>query len=118
MVVTSLTALASGQLLCKVPGEIVEGDFNKLTRVKNYNSCLNECKNAKTCFWFTFLGDVTDADGNYDCFLFETKGTIEESCSNCFSGQKDCLVGKEQHVIPFKECSLRHQSKVWKLLAA
>ncbi len=78
-------SLGQEDLLCKVPGECFEGDFNDETLAASYTQCLIYCQDDRDCTFFTYYTDTTI------CITFSSCPEItDDDCNDCLTGEVDC----------------------------
>ncbi len=87
LVAAALPATAFAQeLQCNVPGECLLGELVGISSQESSLGCLEECKNATDCNFYTY-----HANDDF-CGLFLTCPEIsEESCPDCVSGELDLI---------------------------
>ena len=52
----------------------------------NEDECLNLCKDDSSCAWFTYFRAPSECVLYFDCPM------IDETCEDCFSGERSCIV--------------------------
>ena len=70
---------------CWIQGQCL-GQTLDLEIVDNEDVCLAKCKSKSQCKWFTFFKSVSE------CIQFRTCSTIDDTCTNCLSGERSCVV--------------------------
>jgi hypothetical protein len=68
----------------KCIGTLVQFEEN----VANKETCLKTCQETEGCKWFTY------AQSYSGCLLMADCGTLDESCTDCTSGEVKCEEGK------------------------
>ena len=68
---------------CYVNGEVF-GTFNNVHSSSSYNECLNYCQKESSCTCFTYYEDTKECVEFSNCF------SLDETCSTCLSGEKEC----------------------------
>ena len=80
----------SGESGCEIPQCWVQGQCLGQTLdleiVDNEDVCLAKCKSKSQCSWFTFFKSVSE------CILFRTCPAIDDTCIDCLSGEKNCII--------------------------
>ena len=78
----------SGESRCETPQCWVQGQCLGQTLdldiVANEDACLAWCESKSGCNWFTFFKPAAE------CILFRTCPTIDDTCSDCISGESSC----------------------------
>jgi hypothetical protein len=64
-----------------------QGNVISIEASPSKDECLQQCKDTEGCKWFTFLAKNEKKDS---CILYRNCPTIDESCSNCISGESRC----------------------------
>lgn len=82
-------------LQCWVPGSCT-GTFIFLTDEPSKERCLDACNANAESVWFTFKMDEKV------CYLFQDCAELDESCTNCVSGHKDCPYEGAPHQRPLR----------------
>ncbi len=54
-------------------------------KIPTAQDCLQLCNSTSGCRWFTFYQSVSE------CILFRNCPTIDESCEDCVSGERQCI---------------------------
>ena len=89
----------SGESRCETPQCWVQGQCLGQTLdldiVANEDACLAWCKSKSGCNWFTFFKPAAE------CILFRTSPTIDDTCSDCISGESSCAALFGPSGIPF-----------------
>jgi hypothetical protein len=62
----------------------IQGKIDNSMQVSNKEECLVFCKGDPTCTWFTYFPAAKE------CFLFSDCPTIDETCTECLSGEFSC----------------------------
>ncbi len=75
-------------LQCWIPGNC-QGILIDEGTTADGNSCLDLCKANDDCVWFTF----NPADES--CVFLEDCQEVNEDCTDCLSGQRQCSAQKE-----------------------
>ena len=71
---------------CSIPG-FCEGNLVLALDSSGKDLCITACKENSQCNWWSYNG----ADNV--CALLSTCAIIDEACTTCVSGQKDCQGG-------------------------
>jgi hypothetical protein len=66
-----------------------QGNLISIAASSSKDECLQQCKDAEGCGWFTFLAKN---EKKHSCILYRDCPAIDESCSNCISGESRCEV--------------------------
>jgi len=72
--------------ICLIQGQC-QGNVISIEASSSKDECLQQCKDTEGCKWFTFLAKNEAKDS---CILYRDCTTIDESCSNCISGESRC----------------------------
>lgn len=76
-----LSVQVSGE--CWIPGRC-QGVLTNIVQSETKEECLQNCKSASDCTWFTF-----ETSGG-TCSQFNSCPTVDDSCSTCVSGESIC----------------------------
>ena len=85
IIIGLVTSYVAGQdpIGCHVQGDIT-GIVLKSEHVVDYNECLQNCKQDPNCSVFTYDDDFKD------CAHFLNATFLDDSCTTCISGNRDC----------------------------
>ena len=82
---------SAAQLQCHVQGQAI-GVFHFAYPENSYNECLSYCHNDPVCTCFTYNSQ------NKECFEFSECQGLDQSCSDCYSGESDCPIDGECNI--------------------
>ena len=87
VVIFSSFALSESALPCAQVGECLGAKFITEERAKSPEKCSEFCQSLENCDWFTFYS------ADFQCFLFEgeCQEITTDFCSDCFSGDSNCV---------------------------
>lgn len=71
---------------CDLAGQC-DGGLVSFSTTATRDDCLQLCKDAPTCAWYTF-----DTSNNY-CTLSSDCAYLDTNCATCVAGEKDCELG-------------------------
>ena len=81
-------ACFTGQRECQAYSCFIQGQCSGVAELTiqtiNANECLDLCKTVDQCTWFSFNSDDSL------CNLYQTCPTLDETCTSCVTGQKEC----------------------------
>jgi hypothetical protein len=84
------TTCYSGEVGCRQEGVICDeagfcqGNFIMADTKNSSADCLKFCQSQEECQWYSYFLDTLDCTLTSDCPI------IDDTCSNCVHGQKEC----------------------------
>ena len=77
---------------CSQSGECDRNGNNMLDikyHIKNEARCQELCSEITNCNFYTWFSSISDIF-THECFLFSDCGTLDTSCTGCFTGPRSC----------------------------
>ena len=93
---------------CDVPGKCINSHLIGNAQTNNPQECLQYCQGNSDCNWYRIfihpfsawyewtsqvLPRYSHLGMEHVCFIFSDCNTLDTSCQNCYSGQKECHNG-------------------------
>ena len=75
---------------CQISGLCI-GNIIHVDEVSSLEECLKDCKSTLGCRWFSYLSPSATVQSS-SCILYHDCATLDETCSECLSGERRCKV--------------------------